>query len=160
MAPHVFIGKNVKIGKNVMIHSGCNILSGSSIGDDTILYPNVTIYSNVFIGSNCRIHASSVIGADGFGYYYKQGIHHKIWHYGGVVIGNNVEVGQNVYAAQYSPADGSRIAFGDATGRIFIYGIGAGLFFDNVNLMFDQNVTLRGITSFGDYCLINSMGKP
>jgi len=73
--------------------------------------------------------------------------------------GNNVEVGQNVYAAQYSPADGSRIAFGDATGRIFIYGIGAGLFFDNVNLMFDQNVTLRGITSFGDYCLINSMGN-
>ncbi|OFZ46516.1 MAG: hypothetical protein A2381_02300 [Bdellovibrionales bacterium RIFOXYB1_FULL_37_110] len=114
MAPHVFIGKNVKIGKNVMIHSGCNILSGSSIGDDTILYPNVTIYSNVFIGSNCRIHASSVIGADGFGYYYKQGIHHKIWHYGGVVIGNNVEVGacSTIDAGTFVPTtigDGSKI---------------------------------------------------
>jgi len=114
IAPNVFIGKNVKIGKNVMIHSGCNILSGSSIGDDTILYPNVTIYSNVSIGNNCRIHASSVVGADGFGYYYHQGIHHKIWHYGGVIIGNNVEIGacSTIDSGTFVPTtvgDGSKI---------------------------------------------------
>lgn len=93
IAPNVFIGKNVEIGKNVKIYSGCSILSFSKIGDNTVLYPNVVVYQNVKIGQNCRIHSTTTIGSDGFGYQFDSGVHHKIWHMGGVVIGDNVEIG-------------------------------------------------------------------
>ena len=47
------------------------------------------------IGNSCRIHSGTTIGSDGFGYHFKNGEHHKIWHFGGVVIEDNVEIGAN-----------------------------------------------------------------
>jgi UDP-3-O-[3-hydroxymyristoyl] glucosamine N-acyltransferase len=41
----------------------------------------------VRIGPNC------VIGADGFGYYFQDGVHHKIPHIGTVAIADDVEMG-------------------------------------------------------------------
>lgn len=90
---NVFIGAKVKIHAHVTIHPGATILSGSEIGERTVIYPHVTVYRNVTIGRNCRIHSSTVIGADGFGYNFLQGQHHKIWHFGGVQIGDEVEIG-------------------------------------------------------------------
>lgn len=93
IAPHVFIGQNVEIGAGVIIHSHSSVLSFSTVGEGTILFPNVTIYRNVKIGKNCRLHASTVIGADGFGYEFLSGVHQKIWHMGGVIIEDQVEIG-------------------------------------------------------------------
>ncbi|WP_408097663.1 UDP-3-O-(3-hydroxymyristoyl)glucosamine N-acyltransferase [Peredibacter sp. HCB2-198] len=95
IAQNVFIGENVKIGANVEIMPGSVILSFTEIGDDTRIFPNVTIYPFTKIGKSCRIHASSVIGSDGFGYTFHQGQHVKIWHMGGVIIHDNVEIGSN-----------------------------------------------------------------
>jgi UDP-3-O-[3-hydroxymyristoyl] glucosamine N-acyltransferase len=105
IAQHVFIGKDVVIGKNVRIYPGVRILSGSSIGDDCELFPGVTIYQNVKIGNAVRIHGNTTIGADGFGYNFRDGIHHKLWHMGGVIIGDNVEIGANscVDGGTFSP---------------------------------------------------------
>ena len=36
-----------------------------------------------------------VIGSDGFGYTFHQGQHKKIWHMGGVIIQDDVEIGSN-----------------------------------------------------------------
>ncbi|MFM1977207.1 MAG: hypothetical protein RL145_2053, partial [Pseudomonadota bacterium] len=67
-----------------------------NIGANTILHPNVTIYSSVTIGENATIHAGTVIGADGFGYERDvDGAMYKFPHLGGVVIGDNVEIGSN-----------------------------------------------------------------
>lgn len=93
IAPHVFIGQNVEVGAGVVIHSHCSILSGTIIGENSILFPHVTLYRNVRIGKNCRLHASTVIGADGFGYEFHNGTHLKIWHMGGVIIEDHVEIG-------------------------------------------------------------------
>jgi UDP-3-O-[3-hydroxymyristoyl] glucosamine N-acyltransferase len=93
IAQHAFIASNVVIEKNVIIHSGVRILSGCRIAEGTELFPNCTIYHQVSIGRNCRIHSGSVIGADGFGYQFNGKAHLKIWHMGGVVIGDDVEVG-------------------------------------------------------------------
>lgn len=93
IAQNVFIGTNVIIGKNVKIMPGVTIMPKVSIGDNTIIYPNVTIYPYTTIGRDCRIHSSTVIGADGFGYNFFDGIQQKIWHLGGVVIEDNVEIG-------------------------------------------------------------------
>jgi UDP-3-O-[3-hydroxymyristoyl] glucosamine N-acyltransferase len=46
------------------------------------------------IGKNCLVRANSTIGSDGFGYERKEnGDPVKFIHLGGVIIGNNVEVG-------------------------------------------------------------------
>ncbi len=95
IAQGVFIGSNVKIGANVKIFSGVCIQSNVDIGDNSIIFNNVTIYSKTKIGNNVRIHAGTVIGADGFGYHFANGAHQKIWHMGGVVINDNVEIGAN-----------------------------------------------------------------
>lgn len=95
IAQHVFIGANVRIGASVTIYPGCRILSNCEIGDGVTLYPNVTLYPGTTIGKNSVIHAGSVIGADGFGYHFAGGIHHKIYHIGLVNIGSDVEIGAN-----------------------------------------------------------------
>jgi UDP-3-O-[3-hydroxymyristoyl] glucosamine N-acyltransferase len=95
IAQNVFIGENVKIGARVEIMPGSVIHSHSEIGENTKIYSNVTIYPFTQIGKDCRIHAGTVIGADGFGYTFHQGKHVKIWHMGGVIIQDDVELGSN-----------------------------------------------------------------
>ena len=83
--PYVFIAKDVQIGKC------CHIKSGAKI------------YSNVILGDNCVVGCNTVIGDIGFGI---ERINDGKWeripfsgkpmkmpHYGGVRIGNNVEIG-------------------------------------------------------------------
>lgn len=73
----VYLGKNVKIGKN------CRI------------YPYAVIYDGCKIGNNVIIHSGAIIGADGFGYKFRNGQHIKVPQVGNVIIGDNVEIGAN-----------------------------------------------------------------
>lgn len=114
IAQNVFIGEHVKIGAKVEIMPGTVIHSHSEIGDNTKIYSNVSVYPFTKIGKNCRIHAGTVIGSDGFGYTFHQGNHLKIWHMGGVIIQDDVELGSNcsVDAGTFSPTvigQGTRI---------------------------------------------------
>lgn len=114
VAQNVFIGENVKIGPGVEIFPGAVILSHVEIGDNTYIGSNVTIHPFSTIGKNCRIHSGSVIGSDGFGYTFHEGKHKKIWHMGGVVIQDDVELGSNcsVDMGTFSPTiigEGTRI---------------------------------------------------
>jgi UDP-3-O-[3-hydroxymyristoyl] glucosamine N-acyltransferase len=93
VAQNAFIGTFSKIGKNVVIMPGVVIMPHVSIEEGTIIFPNVTIYPYTTIGKNCRIHASAVIGSDGFGYNFYNGQHNKIWHLAGVEIADDVEIG-------------------------------------------------------------------
>ena len=105
IASGVFVGDKCCVGKNSVIHSGCVLMAGSQIGDDCVIYPNTTIYSFVKIKNSIRIHAGCVIGGDGFGYNFSQGEHLKVWHFGGVVIEDNVELGAmvSIDAGTFSP---------------------------------------------------------
>jgi len=91
-----YIGDNVQLDDNVKI--GCNcVLDGKiTIGNGTIIEHNVTIMNNVSIGQNCIIHSGTVIGKDGFGFAFdKDNIPVKAQHFGGVRIGDRVEIGAN-----------------------------------------------------------------
>ena len=114
IAQGVFIGERVSINANVKIHSGVTIMSGVSIDEGCEIFPNTTIYRNVKIGNKVRIHANCVIGADGFGYNFSKGVHHKVWHTGSVVIGDDVEIGAGtcIDSGTFSPTyigNGSKI---------------------------------------------------
>ncbi len=95
----VYVGANcvieddVSIADNVRIDPGVVIGRGSQIGSNTHLCANSTVYHGCRIGDNCIIHSAAVIGSDGFGFEYDQGEWLKIPQVGGVVIGNNVEIG-------------------------------------------------------------------
>lgn len=95
----VYIGPNVVIEADVTIGDGCILESGvyvgqkSSVGANTRIYPNTVLYHDVSLGNNCIIHANVVLGSDGFGYAHDRGEWVKIPQVGGVVIGDDVEIG-------------------------------------------------------------------
>jgi UDP-3-O-[3-hydroxymyristoyl] glucosamine N-acyltransferase len=87
------IGDGVTIGDGAVIFPLVFIGDNVTIGPGTVIFPNVTIYSDTEIGARVRIHAGTVIGADGFGYVTVDGQHEKIPHMGRVVIEDDVEIG-------------------------------------------------------------------
>jgi UDP-3-O-[3-hydroxymyristoyl] glucosamine N-acyltransferase len=89
------VGKNTHIQDNSIIFSGVHIGANVVIGKNCRIYPNVVIYDETQIGDNVTIHSGSVIGADGFGYKFRNNQHIKVLHVGNVVIANNVEIGAN-----------------------------------------------------------------
>jgi len=76
------------IGKN------CSIAKDAIIGQGTQICDNVVIMERVVIGKNCLILPGAVIGAKGFGFARDEiGTPVRISHTGGVIIGDNVEIG-------------------------------------------------------------------
>ena len=90
-----YIADDVSIGDGTVIYPGVFIGTGSTVGDSCVIYPNVTIREGITIGHRVIIHAGAVIGADGFGFVFDGGKHNKIPQVGGVVIGDDVEIGAN-----------------------------------------------------------------
>ncbi len=95
---HCVIERGASIGSGSVLYPGCYVGPGARIGENTVLFPGVVIYETSEIGNRVRIHASTVIGADGFGYAPKRDGarvigHQKIYHLGKVVIEDDVEIG-------------------------------------------------------------------
>jgi len=107
LGPGVVTGKGVHIGPLVSIGAGVHLAdhvsigSGSAIGDyvrigaGSVIHPRVTLYSEVTLGENVILHSGCVIGADGFGFVFTNGVYEKFPQVGRVEIGNNVEIGAN-----------------------------------------------------------------
>jgi UDP-3-O-[3-hydroxymyristoyl] glucosamine N-acyltransferase len=55
----------------------------------------VSIREECRIGDRCILHMGAVIGADGFGFAFKEGRFHKLPQMGIVVLENDVEIGAN-----------------------------------------------------------------
>ena len=84
-----------RIGKNVSIGAGCYISKEVDIGDEVILHANVVIDCPCKIGKGTEIFSGTVIGADGFGYYHHNDTPERVPHFGGVIIGEYVDIGAN-----------------------------------------------------------------
>ncbi|WP_126444521.1 UDP-3-O-(3-hydroxymyristoyl)glucosamine N-acyltransferase [Sulfuricystis multivorans] len=95
IGPLAWIGPDVAIGENCVIGAHCRIGAGAVVGDDSWLYPNVTVYHGCRIGRRVIVHSGAVIGADGFGFAADGATWVKIAQSGGVVIGDDVEIGAN-----------------------------------------------------------------
>lgn len=101
LADNVSIGPHVTVDKGVIIESGVSISAGSVIepnvfiGENSRIKANVTLCHDIQIGQRVIIHPGVVIGADGFGIANDNGKWIKVPQVGGVVIGNDVEIGAN-----------------------------------------------------------------
>ena len=92
----VIIGKRCRIGRNVYIGPYVTICDDVKIGSGTRIYAGVHILCTASIGKNVVLKSGCVIGGDGFGYERNEkGIFEKFRHLGGVVIGDDVEIGSN-----------------------------------------------------------------
>jgi len=90
-----YVGRRVKLGKDVVIGPGCHIGDGVEIGAGSRLHARVTVYPGCRFGQRALVHSGAVIGADGFGIAQDHGAWRKIPQIGGVLIGDDVEIGAN-----------------------------------------------------------------
>ncbi|UXZ54580.1 UDP-3-O-(3-hydroxymyristoyl)glucosamine N-acyltransferase [Halomonas sp. 7T] len=90
---HAVIEEGVVLGDRVVIGAGSVIGADSIIGEGTRLHANVTVCHGVVIGKRSILQSGCVIGGDGFGFAHDGAGWHKIAQLGGVVLGDDVEVG-------------------------------------------------------------------
>jgi len=101
LAPGVAVGAFACIGEGAVIAEGariaehCVIGRGAQVGAGSRLSARVTLADGCRIGARCIVHPGAVIGADGFGFALHQGQWVKIEQLGGVLIGDDVEIGAN-----------------------------------------------------------------
>ncbi len=93
IGPYCVIERGVVIEEDVRVYPFCYIGEDCRLGKSCRLFPHVTLYQEVRLGDRTTVHAGSVLGADGFGYYFDAGMHKKIPQVGGVVVGDDCEIG-------------------------------------------------------------------
>jgi UDP-3-O-[3-hydroxymyristoyl] glucosamine N-acyltransferase len=136
----------VEIGENSEILAGVYLGQHVKIGKNCRIYPYAVIYDHVEIGDNVTIHSGAIIGADGFGYKFRNGQHIKVPQIGNVVIGDNVEIGANTCVDR---------------GALGATAIGAGSKIDNLvqighNNKIGQHVIVCGQTGISGSCTIEN----
>lgn len=95
IAANTVIGDRSTIGKNTFIGPGSIIGADCHIGSYCRLIASVNLVKNVKIGDRGIFHPGLVVGADGFGNASTQDGWIKVPQLGGVVIGDDVEIGSN-----------------------------------------------------------------
>lgn len=95
IAPNVFVGPGARVGPRTQLHPGVYIGADAQIGADCVLWPNVVVRERCVLGDRVIVHSNSTIGADGFGYLFRNGEHRKVPQLGIVIIDDDVEIGAN-----------------------------------------------------------------
>ena len=170
IGPHVVIDAEVSVGARCVIHAGVFIGRRSVIGDDCEFWPHVVIRDGCTLGSRVIVHPNAVIGADGFGYYFDEGRHHKVPHVGGVLIEDDVEIGactcidrakfgnttigrgtkiDNLVQIAHNCRVGKNCVFAGHAGLAGSVWIGDGSVFGGRAVAFDNNVIGRGVKVAG-----------
>lgn len=93
IGPLVSIAAGVRVEAGVEIGAGSVIGARSVIGAGSRLAANVTLYHDVTLGQRNLIHSGAVLGADGFGFAPSEKGWSKIAQIGGVITGDDVEIG-------------------------------------------------------------------
>lgn len=96
IGPFVVLGAGTEIGERTILDAGCVVGKDCKLGADCHLFPRVTLYAGCELGDRIWIHSGAVIGSDGFGYVSNEsGDNEKIFHFGKVILEDDVEIGAN-----------------------------------------------------------------
>ena len=95
IGPHVSIGARSRIGAGAVIGPGCVIGDDCEVGEGCELVARVTLVTRVRLGKRVLIHPGAVLGADGFGIAMDHGHWIKVPQLGGVIVGDDCEIGAN-----------------------------------------------------------------
>ena len=95
IGPHVSIGARSSVGAGAVIGPGCVIGDDCVVGEGCELVARVTLVTRVRLGKRVLIHSGAVLGADGFGIAMDHGRWIKVPQLGGVLVGDDCEIGAN-----------------------------------------------------------------
>lgn len=95
IGPFVSIGARSVVGDGCVVGPGCVIGNDCELGDGSELVSGVTLVIRVRLGRRVLVHPGAVLGADGFGLAMDQGRWVKVPQMGGVVVGDDCEIGAN-----------------------------------------------------------------
>jgi UDP-3-O-[3-hydroxymyristoyl] glucosamine N-acyltransferase len=95
IGPFASIGARSTIAAGAVVGAGCAIGEDCVVGEDCDIGPRVTLVRRIRLGKRVLIHPGAVLGADGFGLAMEGGRWLKIPQLGGVVIGDDCEIGAN-----------------------------------------------------------------
>lgn len=90
-----FVGAGAHIATGVWVGCGAIVENDCMIGADTVIESLSVICSGAQVGKRCVISPGAVVGSSGFGYAPSREGWQKIHQLGGVVIGDDVDVGGN-----------------------------------------------------------------
>lgn len=148
IGPRAVIGR-CRIGGGTVVSAGVVIGDGVTIGRDCLFHPNATIYSGVEIGQRVIVHASAVLGADGFGYAHEGGRWLKVPQLGTAVLEDDVEIGA-LTAVDRATLGSTRIG---ARTKIDNHCHIAHNCVIGVDCAFAAGVMIAGSTTVGDRCV-------
>lgn len=95
IGPFVSIGARSRVEPGAMIGPGCVIGDDCVVGAGSELVARVTLVTRVRLGQRVLIHPGAVLGADGFGLAMESGRWLKVPQLGGVLVGDDCEIGAN-----------------------------------------------------------------
>ena len=90
---HAVIGAGSQIAAGAVIGAQVVIGARCCVGENSRIEAAVVLYDDVRLGARCIVHSGAVLGADGFGFAPKDGGWVKICQLGGVLVGDDVEIG-------------------------------------------------------------------
>ncbi|MBD8493590.1 UDP-3-O-(3-hydroxymyristoyl)glucosamine N-acyltransferase [Pseudomonas syringae] len=105
VGPYAVIESGARIAAGVTVGAHCFIGARCEIGEGGWLAPRVTLYHDVRIGQRVVVQTGAVLGGEGFGFANEKGVWQKIAQIGGVVIGDDVEIGVNTAIDRGALAD-------------------------------------------------------
>jgi UDP-3-O-[3-hydroxymyristoyl] glucosamine N-acyltransferase len=147
ISPFSYISDGASVGEGSVIYPFVFVGEHTIVGEQCILYPNVTLREGVILGDRVVIHSGSVIGSDGFGYVFHEGRHVKIPQVGGVIIGDDVEIGSNV---SIDRATTGNTVIGTGTKIDNLVQIGHNVAIGNHSIIVSQ-VGIAGSSKIGDH---------
>jgi UDP-3-O-[3-hydroxymyristoyl] glucosamine N-acyltransferase len=161
VAPDAILGAGIEVGPGAVIEAGAVIGAACRIGANTVIGAGVEIGESCTIGPNCSIsHAvighhvviasNSSIGGEGFGFAPSRTGMTKIGQLGRVVIGNHVDIGNNVCIDRGSLGD---TVIGDGTALDNMVHVA-----HNVRVgkhcVFAAQTGIAGSTTVGDFVMV------
>ena len=95
VGPFVSIGPRSTVAAGAVLGPGCAIGEDCVVGEGSELGASVTLVRRVRLGRRVLVHPGAVLGADGFGLAMDGGRWLKVPQLGGVVVGDDCEIGAN-----------------------------------------------------------------
>jgi len=120
------------LGAGTVLRPFALVGRAARLGANCFLHPHAVVLDRCILGDRVILHSGAVIGADGYGYEFKDGVHHKLLQRGIVEIGDDVEIGANTTI--------DRARYGRTV-------VGAGTKIDNLVMVSHNDV-------IGEHCLL------
>lgn len=150
IGPHVSIGARSVIGAGATLGAGCVIGEDCVVGDGSRLIARVTLVTRVRLGARVTIHPGAVLGSEGFGLAMDAGRWINVPQLGGVVVGDDCDIGANTTIDRGALED-TTLAEGVRLDNLIQIGHNVRI---GAHTAIAGCVGIAGSTKIGSYCLL------